>query len=145
MGLESYIETAIAPGECELLMLRRSQFERLFRRKYAAQTLEKLREAQAQKLCLYIYQSDPSSVEFLKFLNMRLMDSSVLQEVTRTVLVFRLSRIITPSALVIVISYCSERRLFASFIRIGKAFSKSRSTLLALKTKRQVRPVHLTF
>ncbi|KAK3769256.1 hypothetical protein RRG08_059881 [Elysia crispata] len=84
LGLESYIETAIAPGECELLMLRRSQFERLFRRKYAALTLEKLREAQAQKLCLYIYQSDPSRVEFLKFLNMRLMDSSVLQEVKKS-------------------------------------------------------------
>ncbi|GFO08771.1 CAMP-dependent protein kinase regulatory subunit [Plakobranchus ocellatus] len=84
LGLESHIETAIAPGECELLMLRRAQFERLFRRKYAAVTLEKLREAQAQKLCLYIYQSDPSRVEFLKFLNMRLMDSSVLQEVKKS-------------------------------------------------------------
>ncbi|XP_005112955.2 uncharacterized protein LOC101859221 [Aplysia californica] len=84
LGLDTYIETAVSPGECELVMLKRTQFERMFKRKYAATTLEKLREALAQKLCLYIYQSEPQNTAFLKFLNMKLMDATVLQEVKKS-------------------------------------------------------------
>ncbi|CAL1541441.1 unnamed protein product [Lymnaea stagnalis] len=83
LGLDTYIENATAPGDCELLYLKRSQFEKMFKRKYALATLDKLKEALANKLCLYIYQSDPSTVAFLKFLNIKLMDFVILQEVKR--------------------------------------------------------------
>ncbi|XP_059178746.1 uncharacterized protein LOC131957918 isoform X1 [Physella acuta] len=84
LGLETYIENATAPGDCELLVLKKSQFEKMFKRKYALATLDKLKEVLANKLCLYIYQSDPNKVAFLKFLNIKLMDSSILQEVKRS-------------------------------------------------------------
>lgn len=83
LGLDTYIETARSPGECEVLLLKRSQFERMFKRKYALHAVEKLKESLASKLCLYIYQSAPRNVAFLKYLNMRLMDATVLQEVRK--------------------------------------------------------------
>lgn len=85
LGLETYTETARAPGECEVLLLKRSQFERMFRRKYALNTVEKLKEVLATRLCLYIYQcAQRTSASFLKYLNMRLIDASILQEVSES-------------------------------------------------------------
>ncbi|KAH9514724.1 hypothetical protein Btru_023414 [Bulinus truncatus] len=84
LGLETYIENATAPGHCELLVLKRGQFEKTFKRKYALATLDTLKESLANKMCLYIYQSDPSKVAFLKFLNIKLMDANILLEVKRS-------------------------------------------------------------
>uniref|UniRef100_A0A2C9LGG3 Cyclic nucleotide-binding domain-containing protein n=1 Tax=Biomphalaria glabrata TaxID=6526 RepID=A0A2C9LGG3_BIOGL len=84
LGLDTYMENATAPGHCELLVLKRGQFEKTFKRKYALATLDQVKESLANKLCLYIYQSDPNKVAFLKFLNIKLMDSNILLEVKRS-------------------------------------------------------------
>uniref|UniRef100_A0A0B7A4N8 Cyclic nucleotide-binding domain-containing protein n=1 Tax=Arion vulgaris TaxID=1028688 RepID=A0A0B7A4N8_9EUPU len=84
LGLDTYIETIISHGECQLLTLKRSQFERTFKKKFAETTLHMLKEALASKLCLYMYQCDPQNVAFLKFFNIKLIDAHVLQQVRRS-------------------------------------------------------------
>ncbi|CAG5131952.1 unnamed protein product, partial [Candidula unifasciata] len=84
LNLDSFIETAVSHGECELMSLKRSQFEKTFKKRFAATTLDMLKESLANKLCLYMYQCDPADVAFLKFLNMKLMDGHVLQEVRKS-------------------------------------------------------------
>ncbi|BFZ00757.1 hypothetical protein BsWGS_03796 [Bradybaena similaris] len=84
LNLDTYIETAVAHGECELMSLKRSQFEKTFGKRFAAATLDMLKETLASKLCLYMYQCNPADVAFLKFLNMKLMDGNVLQEVRKS-------------------------------------------------------------
>ena len=68
LGLDSYIETATSTATCDLLVLRRHQYDRMFKRKYAISAVEKLKVDLATRLCLYIHQTTYNSCAFLKFL-----------------------------------------------------------------------------
>ena len=83
LGLDSYLETAVARSTVTLLKLRRQQFERIFKRRYAAGTLDTFRDYLAQRLCLYIYQCPQPSSAFLKFINIRLADADVLKNLRK--------------------------------------------------------------
>ena len=79
LGLEDCIETATATGTCEFLVLRKDQYDRLFRRKYAIQSVNKLKDDLANRLCLYILKTTPADGSFLRYLNMKLEDPSILR------------------------------------------------------------------
>ncbi|XP_046564428.1 uncharacterized protein LOC124273258 [Haliotis rubra] len=84
LGLESYIETATTTAACDLLVLRRGQYDRMFKRKYATQSVVKLKEDLATRLCLYIHQTTSGNCAFLKFLNMKLEDQRLLKTLKET-------------------------------------------------------------
>ncbi|XP_041352079.1 uncharacterized protein LOC121370722 [Gigantopelta aegis] len=79
LGLEDCIETATATGTCEFLVLRKDQYDRLFRRKYATQSVNKLKDDLANRLCLYILKTSVAEGSFLRYLNMKLEDPSILR------------------------------------------------------------------
>lgn len=84
LGLESYIETATTTAACDMLVLRRGQYDRMFKRKYATQSVVKLKEDLATRLCLYIHQTTSGNCAFLKFLNMKLEDQRLLKTLKET-------------------------------------------------------------
>ncbi|KAK7090258.1 uncharacterized protein [Littorina saxatilis] len=84
LGLDTLLETAVARSTVTLLKLRRQQFDRIFKRRYAVQTLETIKQYLVQRLCLYIYQCPPNDSAFLKFLNIRLGDAARLKSIKKS-------------------------------------------------------------
>lgn len=82
-GLNTFMETAVARSTVLLLKLRRSQFDRIFKKRYAAQALETIRNCLAQRICLYIYQCPPGDSAFLKYINIRLADDAHLKSLRK--------------------------------------------------------------
>lgn len=88
LGLDHYIESACTKSACVLLKLGRPQFDRLMKRKFALPTIENLKENLASRLCLYIYQCPPNDAAFLKYLNMKLADASLMATLRKSKQVF---------------------------------------------------------
>ena len=84
LGLPTYLETVVARSTVTLLKLRRQQFDRIFKRRYATQALETIKHYLAQRLCLYIYQCPSNDAAFLKFINIRLADDTQLKHLRKT-------------------------------------------------------------
>ena len=84
LGLPTFLETVVARSTVTLLKLRRQQFDRIFKRRYAVQALETIKHYLAQRLCLYIYQCPSTDAAFLKFMNIRLADAAHLKNLRKT-------------------------------------------------------------
>ncbi|KAL4220376.1 hypothetical protein ACF0H5_020781 [Mactra antiquata] len=87
LRLPTCLDNAMVTRESEVLLLSRENYERLFNRKYAHDTVRKLKERMKMRLYLYINRAEMlhSSLKspFLKFLSFLLDDDNAVEDLKR--------------------------------------------------------------
>ncbi|KAK3596919.1 hypothetical protein CHS0354_031697 [Potamilus streckersoni] len=83
LGLSSYLETARITTESCVLVLSKENYERLFQRRFANYTLQKMKETLTFRLYLYIHRSSRVDAPFLKFLTFMLQDGKSLKSLQK--------------------------------------------------------------
>lgn len=87
LALPTSLDNAMVTSEAEVLFLSRENFNRLFNRKYAQNTLKKMRERLILRLYLYIHRADSLhhhlTSPFLKFLSFLLQDPSAVEDLKK--------------------------------------------------------------
>lgn len=124
MGLDNYIETATARSSCTLLKVRRQQYDRMLKRKFAVSTLERLKENLTSRLCLYIYQCPVADSAFLRFLNMKMADASLLATLRKGKQVFDANGVFQPTV--------NDKDVSESLVELMKRLHMPRDTAASL-------------
>lgn len=82
LGLGSYVESTTVCKDTDFLVLSKGNYQRLFGKKAAAQTIDLMRKIFTSRLYLYIHRSNIARVPspFLKYLALRLMNTDTIKD-----------------------------------------------------------------